>query len=61
MLLADSIAIMEQGRLIQNGSPANIYRAPANEFVRSFLKLDELIWTEDNRLLKIISHNMQEG
>lgn len=61
MLLADSIAIMEQGRLIQNDSPANIYRAPANDFVRSFLNLDELIWTEDDRLLKIISHNMQEG
>lgn len=61
MLLADSIAIMEQGRLIQNDSPANIYRNPANAFVRSFLNLDELIWTEDNRLLKVISHNMQEG
>lgn len=58
MLLADSMAIMEQGVLIQNDSPANIYRNPANDFVRRFLNLDELIWTEDNKLMKIISHNM---
>ena len=49
---------MEQGVLIQNDSPANIYRNPANDFVRRFLNLDELIWTEDNKLMKIISHNM---
>ncbi len=58
MLLADSMAIMEQGKLIQNDSPANIYKNPANDFVRKFLHLDDLIWTEDNRLLKIIGHNM---
>ena len=58
MLLADSMAIMEQGVLIQHDSPANIYRNPANDFVRRFLNLDELIWTEDNKLMKIISHNM---
>lgn len=61
MLLADSIAIMEQGQLIQNDSPANIYKHPANDFVRNFLNLNDLIWTEDHRLLKIISHHMQEG
>ena len=58
MILADSMAIMEKGVLIQNATPADIYRNPANEFVRSFLNLDDLIWTEDGRLMKVISHQM---
>lgn len=57
MLLADSMAIMDEGKLIQTDTPANIYRNPANDFVRRFLNLDELIWTEDGRLLKIIGQN----
>ena len=54
LILSDSMAIMEQGRLIQNDSPLNIYRQPANEFIAEFLNLDELVWTEDGRLLKVI-------
>ena len=58
MLLADSMAIMERGVLIQNDTPANIYRNPANDFVRSFLNLEDLIWTQDGKLMKVISHEM---
>ena len=58
MILSDSMAIMEQGVLIQNDTPEHIYQHPANDFVRDFLKLDDLIWTEDGKLMKIISHQM---
>lgn len=58
MLLSDYMAIMDNGRLIQTDTPANIYHAPANDFVRSFLNLDELIWTEDGKLMKIIGQNL---
>lgn len=58
MLLADSMAIMDEGKLIQTDTPANIYKNPANGFVRSFLNLDELIWTEDGKLLKVIGQNL---
>ena len=52
--LADRIAIMEQGVLIQDDSPMNLYRAPANDFVRDFLSLDQLVWTQDGTLMKIV-------
>ena len=52
--LADQIAIMEQGVLTQYDTPMNIYRNPANDFVREFLNLDELVWTDDGKLMKYI-------
>lgn len=52
--LADRIAIMEQGILIQDDSPMNLYRSPANDFVRDFLSLDQLRWSEDGTLMKIV-------
>lgn len=52
--LADKIAIMEQGVLTQYDSPMNIYRHPANDFVREFLNLDELVWSDEGALLKVI-------
>ena len=35
--LASSIAIMDEGRLIQFGKPLDILERPANEFVRDFM------------------------
>lgn len=58
MLLADSMAIMDKGRLIQTDTPAHIYQNPANEFVRNFLNLEDLIWTEEGKLLKVIGQNL---
>ena len=45
---------MEQGVLIQDDSPMNLYRRPANDFVREFLSLDQLRWTEDGTLMKVV-------
>ncbi len=53
--LADRIVIMEQGVLVQNDSPLEIYRHPANQFVSDFLSLDQFIWAEDGTLMKIIT------
>ena len=54
MLLGDQMAIMEQGKLIQCDTPKNIYKSPSCEFVKDFLKLDQLVWTEDGTLMKIL-------
>lgn len=35
--LADRVAVMNLGRIEQVGTPRELYRAPANEFVRDFL------------------------
>src|SRR5262249_39548052 len=37
LALADSIAIMHQGRLVQVDSPGMLYREPSNRFVASFM------------------------
>jgi ABC-type Fe3+/spermidine/putrescine transport system ATPase subunit len=36
MLLADHVVVMRSGRVLQAGSPADLYRHPANAFVASF-------------------------
>ena len=52
--LADRIAIMDRGVLAQYDTPENLYKNPANDFVREFLKLDELVWGEDGSMMKVI-------
>ncbi len=37
MVMSDRIAIMQDGRIVQTGTPAEIYGAPANRFVASFM------------------------
>jgi osmoprotectant transport system ATP-binding protein len=37
-LLADRIAVMRQGELIQIGAPRDLVRAPASDFVRTFIE-----------------------
>ncbi|WP_342106555.1 ABC transporter ATP-binding protein [Methylobacterium sp. SI9] len=37
MMLADRIGVMEAGRLVQIGSPAELYRRPANRYVAGLL------------------------
>jgi len=37
LTMADRILIMNQGKLVQNGSPSDIYEAPASPFVASFI------------------------
>ncbi|MGL4344098.1 MAG: TOBE domain-containing protein [Cellulosilyticaceae bacterium] len=36
-MLSDQIAVFEQGRCVQVGSPATIYHQPANVFVATFV------------------------
>jgi len=37
MSMADRIVIMNEGRIVQTGTPSEIYEAPANRFVASFI------------------------
>jgi osmoprotectant transport system ATP-binding protein len=45
--MADRIAIMQAGKIIQLDSPSEIRRQPANEFVKDFIECFEI----DSRLL----------
>jgi osmoprotectant transport system ATP-binding protein len=40
--LADQVVIMDQGRLVQAGTPLEILERPANDFVRDFVGRSEL-------------------
>ena len=46
MSMADSIAVMGEGRIQQYGSPLSIYRAPSNTFVANFIGLSNLLPVE---------------
>ena len=43
MTMADEIVILDAGRVLQKGSPEEVYRAPNSPFVASFLGADNVI------------------
>jgi iron(III) transport system ATP-binding protein len=43
LALSDSIAVINQGRIVQQGTPKEIYFQPANEFVASFVGATNLM------------------
>ncbi|WP_324752183.1 ABC transporter ATP-binding protein [Roseovarius sp. Pro17] len=43
MMLADRICVMRKGRILQNGSPSDIYYRPADAFVAGFIGETNLI------------------
>ncbi|WP_018151876.1 ABC transporter ATP-binding protein [Leeia oryzae] len=53
--LADQIAMMRDGKIIQTGRPAEIYARPANMWVANFLGhrniRDQILWPEEAFLL----------
>lgn len=54
LVLADHIAVMEHGVLLQHDTPQTVYRHPASEAVASFLGLKDIVWAEDGSVMKII-------
>ena len=54
LILADRIAVMEEGALAQLAPPEELYQNPASPSVARFLGVDELVWREDGTVLKII-------
>ncbi|PCD06911.1 glycine/betaine ABC transporter ATP-binding protein [Peribacillus simplex] len=57
--LADRIAILKAGEIVQVGTPDEILRNPANEFVEEFIGKDRLLQTRPNVELveQIMSRN----
>jgi len=45
LILSDRIAVMNQGRIVQLGTPQEIYRRPANQFVAGFIGESNLFKT----------------
>jgi osmoprotectant transport system ATP-binding protein len=40
--LADRVAVMDGGKIVQIGTPREVLEEPADEFVREFVRLDVL-------------------
>ncbi|HZG17634.1 MAG TPA: ABC transporter ATP-binding protein [Candidatus Bathyarchaeia archaeon] len=47
MTVSDHIFIMDQGRIVQAGTPDDIYRSPANEFVARFIGSYNVLSADD--------------
>ena len=60
LILADRMAIMEKGRVLQYDPPLHIYHNPVSPFVADFLGLKDLEWRQDGALLKIIRRDDKE-
>ena len=54
LILADRIAVMEHGHLLQLGTPEEVYREPTNDTIASFLGLKDIVWGGDGSVMKII-------
>lgn len=50
MSMADQVAIMNHGRLVQVGTPEEVYRRPADVFVATFLGEANLLPVDGNRV-----------
>ena len=60
LILADSIAVMSEGELLQLGSAEEVFRRPANDYIASFLGLNDIVWKDDGSVLKVIRHGEKE-
>ncbi len=67
MMLADRICVMRKGRILQNGSPSDIYYRPADAFVAGFIGETNLIPVQidgaafANPVLKCVAPLLEEG
>ncbi len=43
MVISDTVVLMNEGRSMQQGSPADIYRNPANKFVAGFMGMTNFL------------------
>lgn len=57
LILADSIAVMQQGQLLQLGTAEELYRHPANDYLTRFLGLHDMMWQPDGSVWKVIRHS----
>lgn len=61
MTLADKIAIMDQGNLIQIGTPEEVYNHPANLFAMNFLGLANTLTGPDGAAIYVRPEHIQIG
>lgn len=53
MVMSDRIAIMRDGRIVQTGTPLEIYRQPGSRFVAEFMGEVNIFTVRDERLVEL--------
>jgi ABC-type Fe3+/spermidine/putrescine transport system ATPase subunit len=53
LAISDKIAVMDKGKILQIGTPAEIYNNPVNDFVANFVGTSNLIEKEEYKLFNI--------
>jgi len=55
--LADRMVVMQQGRIVQSGTPSEVHNQPANEFVATFVGMENIftgtVTAADNGLFSV--------
>jgi spermidine/putrescine ABC transporter ATP-binding subunit len=46
LIMSDRIAVMNRGRIVQQGTPVEVYERPAHSFVAGFIGQSNLLWGE---------------
>jgi len=57
LAISDKIAVMDKGRVLQVGTPMDVYQNPLNDFVANFVGTSNIIEKEDYDKLGIIEEN----
>lgn len=59
MVMADRIAVMNEGKIVQVGKPSVIFRRPKSEFVASFVGVENIYSGKPERVGKITKINVK--
>jgi putative spermidine/putrescine transport system ATP-binding protein len=57
--MSDDMVLMRAGRIMQQGSPQDVFRGPANRFVADFLGYENFVTTADGRAIAIRPEHLE--
>jgi putative spermidine/putrescine transport system ATP-binding protein len=57
--MSDDMVLMRAGRIMQQGSPQDVFRRPANRFVADFLGYENFVTTADGRAIAIRPEHLE--
>jgi len=57
--MSDDMVLMRAGRIMQQGSPQDVFRSPANRFVADFLGYENFVTAADGRAIAIRPEHLE--
>ncbi|MFM7253159.1 MAG: ABC transporter ATP-binding protein [Ilumatobacteraceae bacterium] len=59
LTLGDEVAVMEAGRIVQRGTPREVYQSPASRFVAGFIAVSSYVPTADGGEVLVRPHEVR--